>query len=791
MRFPALLLSILIRMSVSASVAVRDSPSTSVSSGLAGPSDAFWMQAITHQGKSPFNNDSTYSVFRNVKDAEFGAKGDGITDDTAAIKCVASVLYTSSKHFYQSRDFRWKPLRPQLIHVGLLPGWYTSLAGTTYLVSEPIVACYYTQLIGDPKNPPTLLAAANFTGMAVIDADPYIPDGNGTQFYINQNNFFRSVRNFIIDVRRMPPASTGTGIHWQVAQATSLSNIQFFMSDAPDTAHQGIWMENGSGGYMGDLVFTGGKFGMWVGSQQFTVRNVTVHNAKIAVQGVWGWGWTFQGIAIHNCSIGFDLLGGQQAETILDAMVFDTPIFLRAERPKNGSLVLNNIHLTNVTTAVGIQNSTDVLPGPGEGKHMMIDTWVQGSVYTGANPQGTDTQGNISTAQRPEALLTPSGKMFGRTQPQYADFSVDQFVSVRDHGAVGDGKTDDTAALQDILDKYACTHIIFIDAGTYIVKSTLTIPVGSRIVGEAWSTIAGAGTAFGDMNNPQVVVRVGTPGSHGAVEISDVIFSTIGPAPGAIVVEWNVHGSEQGAAATWNTHIRLGGVAGSNLETAQCGAKSNPNPENCFSAFMALHLTTHSSAYLEGMWVWNADHPLDEEDESTQLTLFSGRGILSESQGPVWLIGTASEHHVLYQYYLFNARDHYIGLMQTETPYFQPLVGAAPLPAPFTSMSKYHDPEFPPLMTQAWGALIRQSCTISIFGANLYSFFSNYNQTCLDTRSCQTHILDIDSESTQIEIYHLATVSSVFQLSVNGTGIILDKDNNNGFASVVSRWMSI
>ena len=37
-----------------------------------------------------------------------------------------------------------------------------------YVVSTPIIALYYTQLIGDAKNLPTLLAAASFEGMAVI-----------------------------------------------------------------------------------------------------------------------------------------------------------------------------------------------------------------------------------------------------------------------------------------------------------------------------------------------------------------------------------------------------------------------------------------------------------------------------------------------------------------------------------------------------------------------------------------------------------------------------------------------
>jgi hypothetical protein len=77
--------------------------------------------------------------------------------------------------------------------------------------------------------------------------------------------------------------------------------------------------------------------------------------------------------------------------------------------------------------------------------------------------------------------------------------------------------------------KFAGCKIIFFDAGTYVVTSTLMIPAGSQIVGEAWSIIAGRGGAFQDFNNPNVVVQVGAPGSSGIVEITDMIFSTIGP----------------------------------------------------------------------------------------------------------------------------------------------------------------------------------------------------------------------------------------------------------------------
>nr|ADX07323.1 putative exo-beta-1,3-glucanase [Flammulina velutipes] len=664
---------------------IGTSCSTPLGGGTASPSDPFWLQSMTHRGTAAYNsNPSGYQVFRNVKD--YGAKGDGVTDDTAAINAAVSGGGRCGQGCPSTT------VSPAIVY----------FPAGTYLVSKPIIAFYYTQLIGDAKHLPTLLASASFTGMAVIDADPYIDGGGGAQYYTNQNNFFRSVRNFIIDLRRMPSTASATGIHWQVSQATSLMNIVFEMSAASGTSHQGIWMENGSGGYMGDMIFNGGKYGMWVGNQQFTVRNITINNANTAVYALWNWGWTFQRVTINNCQVGFDLATGGTtqanqsvgAEAIIDAIVTNTPVFVRSSTATNslaGSLVLNNIQLNNVPVAVGIAGGAVVL----NGGTTNIASWGQGNVYRGTNTAGTFTKGNIVAANKPSVLLE-GGRIFGRSHPQYEGYAPSQFVSVKANGAAGDGRTDDTAALRNIFNTYAGCKIIFFDAGTYVVTSTLTIPAGVQIVGEAWSVIAGKGSAFQNAGSPVPVVKVGEVGSTGMVEITDIIFSTIGPAAGAIVVEWNVAQSAQGNAGMWDSHIRI-----------------SRGEHRLYLNGIGIWLLT---LLRKGTWVWLADHDLDGSGYG-QISIFSGRGILSESAGPVWLIGTA-EHHVLYQYNLVNAKNHYMGLIQSETP--NPTA-----PTPFSLNSQYHDPSFSGSMNVALGLNVVTSTDIIVFGAGLYSFFQS------------------------------------------------------------------
>lgn len=78
--------------------------------------------------------------------------------------------------------------------------------------------------------------------------------------------------------------------------------------------------------------------------------------------------------------------------------------------------------------------------------------------------------------------------------------------------------------------------------------------------------IMATGANFGDQNNPRPLFRVGNPGDSGTVEISELVFETKGPAPGAIMVQWNIKAASPGAAGMWDSHWRIGGTAGTQLQ---------------------------------------------------------------------------------------------------------------------------------------------------------------------------------------------------------------------------------
>ena len=647
--------------------------------------------------------------------------------------------------------------------------------------------------------------------MAVLDSDPYNDDGSN--WFTNQNNFFRQIRNFVIDITAMPPGQ-GAGIHWQVAQATSLQNIHFKMVKGGEgNKQQGIFQDNGSGGFMTDLTFEGGNYGAFLGAQQWTIRNVTFKDANEGLYMNWNWGYTLQNLYFENCQVGLNMSNTPDNQTVGSVILMDSMmknvqkgVVTAYSKTKNvpasgNTLIVDMVHFADTPIAIADVKGQTLLKG-GD----MVKSWIQGHAYTtGTTTAGnatqstcaasapsassTNVQASVKGLDKPKALLAQDGRFFTRSKPQYESVPASSFISVKDAGAKADGKSDDTDAIQKVFDSAKEDQIVYFDHGNYIVTKTIKVPKKIKIVGEIWSVIMATGKAFSDVSKPIPLFQVGQKGDSGAVEMSELVITSKGPAPGAILVEWNLNADSQGSNGIWDVHFRIGGFAGTELQSDTC--TKNPNVtttaetiKKCTGIFLALHVKEGGSLYTENTWMWTSDHELDIKDHN-QINIFSGRGILIESDQPNWLWGTSSEHFQLYNYQFSNAKNVFAGFIQTETPYMQPNPGV--LGGGFKPDSKFNDPEFDDKdkTSMAWGLRVVESSEIYIYGAGLYSFFNNWELECNSKESCQSNMVDI-SCSEAVTIFGLSTKASTNMVHVDGKAVVPQKANRSNFCSTIA-----
>ncbi|KAI1278523.1 exo-1,3-beta-D-glucanase [Xylaria sp. FL0933] len=750
---------------------------------------AFWMEDIEHIGRVPFggqDNDG-YKVFRNVKD--YGAVGDGITDDTAAINSAIKDQGRCGSNCGSST------VKPAIVY----------FPSGTFLVSSPIIAYYNTQMIGNALSLPTIKAAASFVGLGVISSDVYAGgDGASGEWYFNQNNFLRQLRNFKIDVTEADMTDIA-GLHWQVAQATSIQNVHFYMSPSAGKSHVGIFAENGSGGFVSDLFFYDGAVGMQCGNQQFSTRSLTFNNCRIAIDMLWDWGWTWKYVLIHGAQNGITVRGNNQGGSLilLDSFIYNTPVGINVTSPNGAtssetfSITIDNLRVIGVDTTVKHESAGVTLAGSDD---EIIESWIFGKTYDQDHSNGQYQSGPLAYLHPKTEALTGANGYFQRSKPQYSDITSNTFLSAR-IGTLGDGVSDDTFGLSVMINIAALLkRPLYIPFGSYIITSTIKIPVGSQIVGECWAQIVAKGTVFEDIHNPMPMIKVGEYGDKGLIEIQDVMFTTQGPTAGLILMEWNVAESEQGSAAMWDSHFRVGGAKGSGLQAADCPKLTGKVNPNCIAGSMLLHMTESSSGYLENIWAWAADHDMDSGTDQTQIDIYVARGILIESRGgPVWMYGISSEHSVLYQYHVYGAENIFLGMIQAESPYFLPTPQA---PAPFEITIELEqfasDPDFKecsesdPHCAAAWGLMLTGATNVQILGAGLSNWFQDYTQPCVDSQDCQQRVVWIQ-DSGNVWMYNLYTIGTVEMISYQNTTPIAAKDNTNmnqhPFTSIINAWL--
>ena len=229
------------------------------------------------------------------------------------------------------------------------------------------------------------------------------------------------------------------------------------------------------------------------------------------------------------------------------------------------------------------------------------------------------------------------------------------------------------------------------------------------------------------------------------------------------------------------------GAAGSKVQT-NCGG----DPASCKAAFMLMHLTSTSSAYIEDMWAWTADHDLDGGHGQNIAT---GRGILIEATAATWLHGAVSEHNTLYQYNFHKTQNVFAAMQQGEAPYWQGNGSPSLAPDPWTPLSKYGDPDFSKCSPgdakcrMAWYNLITDSSKLFIYGSGFWTFFNHGDASCQGSY-CQTNACLISGSVSDLYWFSLNTRSNLNLIQDRTSGGLVTQNNNPGsWGAVVAAYL--
>ncbi|KAF2095560.1 pectin lyase-like protein [Rhizodiscina lignyota] len=723
----------------------------------------FWYESIDHNGLAPFIEGSGYTVFRNVKD--FGAKGDGSTDDSIAIQNAINA--GSSQNSRDSGAFG-STGSPAVIY----------FPQGKYVLQKPIQMYINTFIIGDPNNRPQIQAGSSFSGSTLVfGKDPNL--GSSTDC------FYSGIKNIIFVSTAISASTTFTLLDWSVSQATQLLNCKFDMPDS--SQHTGIAMpEGGSGTMIGNLQFVGGKIGINMSNQQYLLKDITFDgcNVGIFISHV----SCFSELMNHSATSGG--AGNVGSVAIIDCSVTTTGTFLNTKQESSGddSIVIENLSADNSVPVTVSAGGNTILTGG------VSETWVYGNAYVPGGPiTGAHQTGTTYSSSRSQTLLN-GGKYITLTPPNYNEYSLDQIVNIKSVSGLpvmGDGQTDDTNNINQILAQSAGCSVVYFPAGTYIVTDTIKIPPGSRIIGEALSAISASGDTFKDANNPVPMVQLGQSGDQGVGQISDMLFTVADVLPGCILLEINMKGAALGDVGIYNSHFRIGGALGSTVETS-CQSTTSP----CLADFLLLHLTPTSSAYVENMWGWVADHDLDGSLGFARIA--GGRGALIESTVGTWMIGTAFEHSTLYQYNINSAQNVFISMQQSETPYWQGNGSPDLAPAPWVANTvTYHDPDFSAcagndaLCRMAWFERISGGSDIFIWGPGFWTFFNHESQTCSgQDGTCQDNAIEVVSNPERLFMYNINTKSNLNVLINNGQTLVTQNNNPGSWGAVVAAFLA-
>jgi sugar lactone lactonase YvrE len=563
----------------------------------------------------------------------FPVRGDGQGDDTPAIQQAIDVEETAH-------------------HEGIVfipPGKYR-LTGTIYVwpgirligygPTRPVfLVAPHTPFFQDGPAYMVFFAGHRPARSGEPGATPKIPDANPGTFY-------SALSNVDIEIGDGNPGAVG--VRARYAQHCYLAHMDFHVGSGLAGIHDG-------GNVAQDVHFFGGQYGIWTRKPspgwQFTVIDASFEGQSVAAIREHEAGLTLIRPQFKNVPAAVSIDPGYADELwVKDARLDDVsgPAFVISnENNARTEINMEGIVCRKVPIFAAYRESGK--------QHAGISPIYQVKVFShglhfkdiGDTPTIRDVYTTVALSDMPMPVPTDIAEL-----PP-----MNSWVNIRSLGAVGDGKADDTTALEKAI---ASHRTIYFPIGQYRVTDTITLKPDTVLVGLHPSVtrifIVDSTPAFQGVGEAKPLIE--TP-QNGTDIVTGIGLYTNGINPRAVAAKWMA-----GTNSMMNDVRFLGGHGTSDLD---------PLPKPATDSWSIYNNTHTADSNIKRRW--NAQYPslwVTNGGGGTFVNIwtpstFAQAGLyISNTSTPGRVYELSSEHHVRNEVMLRNASNWEIYALQTE-----------------------------------------------------------------------------------------------------------------------------
>lgn len=471
-----------------------------------------------------------------------------------------------------------------------------------YLVSKTIYIPQAVRLIGYGKNRPMISLQKNAPGFQVADSadkgkakymfwfTSSLPQPGQAVRDASAGTFYSAMANIDLSIGDGNPAAVALRTHF--AQHSFIEHVNIYINNGK----AGIF---DVGNEIEDVKFFGGDYGIYTTKPSpgwpFMMMDTYFEGQRKAAVQTQEAGLTIVRMQVKNVPVVIDINPRYYEKLIMEDCHFDNvsgpAIIISDENNAHNQISLLNIVCRKVPKLAYYRVSGKEIAGPAN--IYRVKKFVHGNHIDdlGASPE-------IKTTREMEMLATFPA-------PVKSDLPVlpasDKWTNLKSVGAVGDGKTDDTKAIQEAIDKYA---VIYVPQGWYRISETIRLKPNTILIGlnpvATQLVIADNTENFAGFGAPKSLLETPKGGTN---IVTGIGLDAGGSNPRAVACKWMA-----GATSYMNDVKFIGGHGsmnrdGSRSPTYNANRTGDGNPDRRWdSQYWSLWITDGGGGIFKNIW---------------------------------------------------------------------------------------------------------------------------------------------------------------------------------------------